>query len=79
MQPGKALDIGHISRFEYYINMIRTYLSTNTGGQFKRCIGYLMTIELYRVFDVEPSARQLRPERYRAQAWHCPVSTHRVQ
>lgn len=42
MQPGKALDIGHIGRFEYYVTTIRTYLATNTGGRFKRCIGYLI-------------------------------------
>ncbi len=42
MQPGKALDIGHIGRFEYYVTTIRTYLGANTGGQFKRCIGYLI-------------------------------------
>jgi hypothetical protein len=42
MQPGKNLDIGHIARFEYYVSTIRTYLTTTTGGQFKRCIGYLV-------------------------------------
>jgi hypothetical protein len=42
MQPGKPLDIGHIGRFEYYVTTIRTYLTANTGGQFKRCIGYLI-------------------------------------
>jgi hypothetical protein len=43
MQPGKALDIDHIGRFEYYISTIRAYLSANTGGQFRRCIGYLIS------------------------------------
>jgi hypothetical protein len=42
MQPGKGLDIGHIGRFEYYVSTIRAHLSANTGGQFKRCIGYLI-------------------------------------
>ena len=42
MQPGKALNIDHIVRFEYYVNTIRTYLTANTGGQFRRCIGYLI-------------------------------------
>jgi hypothetical protein len=42
MQPGKPLDVGHISRFEYYVTTIRTYLAANTGAQFKRCIGYLI-------------------------------------
>jgi hypothetical protein len=42
MQPGKPLDIGHISRFEYYVTTIRTHLTANTGGQFKRCVGYLI-------------------------------------
>lgn len=43
MQPGKSLDIGHIARFEYYVNTIRTNLSTNTGARFKHCIGYLIS------------------------------------
>lgn len=42
MQPGKPLDIGHIGRFEYYVSTIRTHLAANTGGQFKRCTGYLV-------------------------------------
>lgn len=42
MQPGKPLDIGHIGRFEYYVSTIRTHLAANTGGQFERCIGYLI-------------------------------------
>jgi hypothetical protein len=42
MQPGKTLDIGHISRFQYYINTIRGNLSANTRGRFKRCTGYLI-------------------------------------
>jgi signal transduction histidine kinase len=42
MQPGKPLDIGHIGRFEYYVSTIRAHLATNLGGQFKRCIGYLI-------------------------------------
>ncbi len=42
MQPGKVLDIGHISRFEYYITTIRNYIEANTGGRFKRCAGYLI-------------------------------------
>jgi hypothetical protein len=42
MQPSKPLDIGHIVRFEYYVSTIRTYLTANTGGQFRRCIGYLI-------------------------------------
>jgi len=42
MQPGKTLDVGHIGRFEYYVSTIRTHLAANTGGQFKRCIGYLI-------------------------------------
>jgi hypothetical protein len=42
MQPGKPLDIDHVGRFEYYIETIRGHLSVNTGGQFKRCIGYLI-------------------------------------
>jgi signal transduction histidine kinase len=42
MQPGKSLDIGHIGRFEYYVNTVRTFLETNTGGQFRKCTGYLI-------------------------------------
>jgi hypothetical protein len=42
MQPGKALDIDHIVRFEYYVTTIRAHLAANTGFQFKRCTGYLI-------------------------------------
>jgi hypothetical protein len=42
MQPGKPLDIDHMTRFHYYVETVRAHLGANTGQQYKRCVGYLV-------------------------------------
>ena len=42
MQPGKALNYDHLSRFGYYVDSIRAHLKVNTAFPYKRCTGYLV-------------------------------------
>ena len=48
MRPGLKVDWDHIERFEKYIRILRTSISANTGGRFKKVTGYVVADQLDR-------------------------------
>jgi Histidine kinase-, DNA gyrase B-, and HSP90-like ATPase len=42
MRPGLKLNGDHLSRFEYYVNAIRTSVQANTAGPYRSVMGYLV-------------------------------------
>ncbi len=42
MRPGLRIDRDHLTRFEYYIDVIRNHVRANTGGRFDRVEGLLV-------------------------------------
>lgn len=48
MRPGLKLDGDHLGRFDLYVSALRRNVEANTGGQYRRVIGYIVADELVK-------------------------------
>jgi len=65
MRPGLRVDLDHVARFENYVNTVRTKIEANTGGPFRRAVGFLIADEL----DKKPALAKKFASMAREEMW----------
>ena len=72
MQPGLKIDYDHVSRFQRYINAIKSSLRKQTGHRFKseHVVGYLVADKINKADDsLGLTLEQIEKERMYTLEW----------
>ena len=61
MRPGLKLDGDHLGRFDLYVNTIKKTAEANSGGQYRRVVGYIVADELVDDSAVADKIAEMEP------------------
>jgi hypothetical protein len=69
MRPGLSLNYDHLSRYERYINIVRTILESNSGQPLKTVTGYIVADNIEKQAEIVKKIESMRKDSMLALDW----------